>query len=63
MKETEEENRTKVQSMKNLLTNEEMWEENRKIIDIVDGKTFQPELRIGKKKPRLVERGGTWFGR
>ena len=37
---------------------EEMWEENRKIIDIVDEKTFQPGLRTGKEKPRLVERGG-----
>ena len=36
--------------------NEEMWEENRKIIDIVDEKTFQPGLRTGKKKPRLMER-------
>ena len=35
-----------------------MWEENQKIIDIVDEKTFQPGLRTGKEKPRLVERGG-----
>ena len=34
-----------------------MWEENRKIIDIVDEKTFQPGLRTGKKKPRLMKRG------
>ena len=40
-----------------------MWEENQKIIDIVNEKTFQPGLRIGKEKPRLVEKGGTWFGR
>ena len=33
-------------------------EENRKIIDIVDEKTFQPGLRTGKEKPRLMERGG-----
>ena len=36
-----------------------MWEENRKIIDIVDEKTFQPGLRTGKEKPRFVVRGGT----
>ena len=35
-----------------------MWEENRKIIDIVDEKTFQPGLRTGKEKPRLMERKG-----
>ena len=35
-----------------------MWEEKRKIIDIVDEKTFQPGLRTGKKKPRLMERKG-----
>ena len=33
-----------------------MWEKNQKIIDIVDKKIFQPELRRGKEKPRLVER-------
>ena len=61
---TEEENRTRDQSMKNLQTDEGDGEENRKIIsvDIVDEKTFQPGLRTGKEKPRLVERGGTWFG-
>ena len=34
----------------------ETREENRKIIDIVDEKTFQPALRTGKEKPRLMER-------
>ena len=34
-----------------------MWEENRKILDIVNEKTFQPGLRIEKEKPRLVDRG------
>ena len=60
--ETEEENRTRDQSMKNLPTNEEDGEKNRKIIDIVDEKTFQPGLRIEKEKPRLVEREEMWFG-
>ena len=51
--------------MKNLPTDEGDEEENRKIIsaDIINEKTFQPGLRIEKEKPRLVERGGTWFGR
>ena len=39
---------------------EEMWEENQKIIDIVNEKTFQPRLRTRNKKPRFVVRGGTW---
>ena len=60
--ETKEENRTTDQSMKNLPTDERDGEENRKIINIVDEKTFQPGLRTGKEKPRLVEREGTWFG-
>ena len=49
--------------MKNLPTNEGDGEENRKIIsvDIVDENTFQPGLRIGKEKSRVVEREGTWF--
>ena len=38
--ETEEENWIKDQSIKNLPTNEEDKEENRKIIDIIDEKTF-----------------------
>ena len=29
---------------------EKMWEENQKIIDIVNKKTFQPGLRTGKEK-------------
>ena len=35
-------------------------EKNRKImgVDIVNEKTFQPGLKTGKEKPRLVERGG-----
>ena len=51
--------------MKNLPTDEGDEEENQKIIkiDIVNEKTFQPGLRTGKEKPRLVERGGMWFGR
>ena len=52
---TEEENRTKDQLMKNLPINEGDGEENQKIIDIVDEKTFQPGLRTGKEKPRLME--------
>ena len=45
--------------MKNLPTNEEDWRGKPKdLIDIVDEKTFQPGLRTGKEKPRLVERGG-----
>ena len=61
---TEEENRTKDQSIKNLPTNEGDGEENQKIIsvDIVDEKTIQPGLKIGKEKPRLEERRGMWFG-
>ena len=39
--ETKEENRTRNQSMKNLLTNEGDGEENQKMsVDIVDEKTF-----------------------
>ena len=45
--------------MKNLLNYERNGDENRKIIDIIDEKTFQPGLRTKKEKPRLVERGGT----
>ena len=50
--------------MKNLPTDEGDEEKNRKIIsvDIVNEKTFQPGLRTGKEKSRVVERGGTWFG-
>ena len=36
-----------------------MWEKNRKIIDIVDKKTFQPRLRTRKEKPRFVVRRET----
>ena len=62
--ETKKENRTRNQSMKNLPTDEGDREENRKIISvyIVDEKTFQPGLRIGKEKLRVVERGEMWFG-
>ena len=31
-----------------------MWEENQKIIDIIDENTFQPRLKTGKEKQRLV---------
>ena len=34
-------------------------EENQKIIDIVNEKTFQPGLKTRKVKPRLVERRRT----
>ena len=57
MREIGEENQTRDQSMKNLLTNKEDW--GRKLkdhIDIVNEKTFQLGLKIGKKKPRMVER-------
>ena len=57
--ETREKNRTRNQLIKNLLTNKENGEENQKIIDIVDEKTFQPELRTENQKSRLVERKGT----
>ena len=33
--------------------NEEIWEKNRKIIDIVNEKTFQLGLKIGKEKPKI----------
>ena len=38
-------------------------EENRKIIsvDIVNEKTFQPGLKTGKEKPRLMERRGVYL--
>ena len=63
MKETGEENRTKDQLMKNLSTNEGYWGGKPKnLIDIVNEKTFQPGLRTEKEKPRMMERGGTWFG-
>ena len=48
--------------MKNLPTDEWDGEENQKIINIVNEKTFPTGLKTGKKKSR-VERGGTWFGR
>ena len=65
MRETGEENRTRETiDEKPPELDEEMWEENRKIRDIVDEKTFQPGLRIGKEKPKvcgerrdLVEKG------
>ena len=40
-----------------------MWEESQKIINIIDKKTFQLGLRIGKEKPRLVKRKGTCLRR
>ena len=50
--------------IKNLPTDEGDGEENQKIIsvNIVDEKTFQPGLRTGKEKSRVVERRETWFG-
>ena len=57
MRETEEENRTRDQLMKNLPTNEGDWGEKPKDhIDIVNKKTFQSGLRIEKEKPKLMER-------
>ena len=42
------------QLMKNLQNfNEKIWEENQKITDIIDEKTFQPGLRTGKEKPNV----------
>ena len=55
----EEENRTRDQSMKNFPTNEGDREENRKIKNIVNEKILQPGVKIGEKKPRLVEREKT----
>ena len=39
----------------------ETREENRKIINIIDEKTFQLRLRTEKEKPRLMERKEAWF--
>ena len=36
-----------------------MWEENQKIIDIINEKIFQLRLKIEKKKPRFVVRRRT----
>ena len=59
MRETGEENRTEDQSMKNFPTNKENWGGKPKdLIDIIDEKTFQPRLRTGKEKPRMMDRGG-----
>ena len=33
-----------------------MWEENRKIINIVNKKTFQPRLKTGKKKSKVCNK-------
>ena len=50
MKETGEENRTRESiNEKPPELDEEMWEENRKIIDIVNEKTFQPRQGQGRK--------------
>ena len=60
LRETGEENRTRESiDKKPPELDIEMCEENRKIIDIVNEKTFQPGLRIRKEKPRFVMRGGT----
>ena len=51
MRETGEENQTRESiDEKPPELDEEMWEENRKIMDIVDEKTFQPGQRQGRKK-------------
>ena len=47
-----------INQWKTFKLDEEMWEENQKIIVIVDEKTFQSGWKTGKKKPRLMERGG-----
>ena len=53
MRETGEENRTRESiGDKTPELNEEMWEGNRKIMDIVDEKTFQPGQGQGKKDRR-----------
>ena len=60
LQETGEENRTqKSIDEKPPELDLEKWEENQKIIDIVDKKTFQLRLRTGKEKPRFVIRGET----
>ena len=57
MREIGEENQIRDQLMKNLLTNEKDWAKKPKNhINIVDEKTFQPGLRTGKEKPRLMEK-------
>ena len=57
---TEEENRTRESiDEKPPELDEEMWEENRKIIDIVDEKSFQSRPRVGKEKPKFVIRRET----
>ena len=59
--ETEKEHRTwKLINEKPSELNVEMWEENQKIIDIVDEKTFQPGLKTKKEEPRFVVRRETW---
>ena len=55
--ETEEENRTR-ESINEKPPNS-IWEENRKIMDIVNEKTFQPRLKTGKKKPGFMMRRRT----
>ena len=47
--------RQEINQWKTFELDEEMWEENQKIIVIINEKTFQPGLRIGKEKPRVVE--------
>ena len=62
LRETREKNWTeKSIDKKPLELNVKIWEENRKIIDIIDEKTFQPGSRTKKEKPRFVIRGGTWL--
>ena len=57
MRETGEENRTRESiDEKPPELDEEMWEENRKIMDIVDEKTFQPRQRQEKKNQK-------WYGK
>ena len=48
--------------MKNLPANEgDSGGKLKDFIDIVDEKTFQPGLRTGKEKPRMMKRGETGF--
>ena len=60
--ETKKENRTRKSiEEKPLELDEKMWKEKQKIINIVDGKTFQPGPKTRKKKPRFVMRRETWL--
>ena len=56
MSETGEENRTRESiDEKPLELDKEMWEKNRKVIDIVDEKTFQSGLRTRKERLKVYD--------